>query len=320
MDNNKEKVCAVVVTFNRKDLLIECLNSLVNQTRKIDTILIIDNLSTDGTDKLLLKNNFIDILPPQAISEPFTVAYKKENQDIKYIKMNENTGGAGGFHMGTKTAHEDGFDWIWLMDDDGLPNNDCLNNLLLHKDEADFLAPLVIDIEDKNNLSFGIQDENKTIYQVIEITKEIYPNTANPFNGILLSKKLITEIGYPKRDMFIWGDEFEYFTRILNSKFHILTIANAIHKHPKNRVITYKILNNKRVSFQNVPLKDYCLYRNYAYVNYNLRKKTNIIKDIVKYTIFFLSRFEFNNLIFFLSATMDGVKGDFSKHKRFLNI
>jgi rhamnopyranosyl-N-acetylglucosaminyl-diphospho-decaprenol beta-1,3/1,4-galactofuranosyltransferase len=316
--DNQEKVCAVVVTFNRKDLLMECLNSLLNQTKKVDTILIVDNFSTDGTEKLLLDNNFIDKLPPENIDTPFIINSKKANLNIKYIKMNENTGGAGGFHMGTKTAYEDGFDWIWLMDDDGIPDSKCLNNLLLYKKDADFLAPLVIDIEDETNLSFGIQDNNITLRSVKEITKETYLNTASPFNGILLSNKLVQSIGYPKKDMFIWGDEFEYFTRILNSSFKILTISNAIHRHPRNRVITYKIFNDKNIYFQNTPLKDYCLYRNYAYVNYNLRKKTNILKDIIKYSAFFIKRFEFNNLFFFLSATFDGVNGNFSKHKKFL--
>ncbi len=58
-----EKVCAVVVTYNRKELLIECLESLKEQSRTLDAILIIDNASTDGTPELLLKNGYIDHIP-----------------------------------------------------------------------------------------------------------------------------------------------------------------------------------------------------------------------------------------------------------------
>ncbi len=41
----KETVCAVVVTYNRKELLIECLNALCKQTRPIDAVYVIDNFS-----------------------------------------------------------------------------------------------------------------------------------------------------------------------------------------------------------------------------------------------------------------------------------
>ena len=47
------KVCAVIVTFNRKILLMRTLTALYAQTRPVDTILIIDNASSDGTPELL---------------------------------------------------------------------------------------------------------------------------------------------------------------------------------------------------------------------------------------------------------------------------
>ena len=55
-------VTAVVVTYNRKDLLIECLEAIQSQSYPVSSILLIDNASTDGThdalnDKGFLKNN-----------------------------------------------------------------------------------------------------------------------------------------------------------------------------------------------------------------------------------------------------------------------
>ncbi len=42
------------------------------------------------------------------------------------IRTDENLGGAGGFHRGVKAAYDQGFDRIWLMDDDVVPAPDCL--------------------------------------------------------------------------------------------------------------------------------------------------------------------------------------------------
>src|SRR5262245_34479345 len=91
-----DRICAVVVTFNRKPLLAKCLLSLERQSRRPDAILVVDNRSTDGTAAML--------------AEQFG--------HLSYLRLEANTGGAGGFHEGMKWAYERGFDWLWVMDDD----------------------------------------------------------------------------------------------------------------------------------------------------------------------------------------------------------
>ena len=53
------KVVAVVVTFNRKNLLIEALNGLLAQTYPLEKIIIINNASTDNTEQLLIEKDFL---------------------------------------------------------------------------------------------------------------------------------------------------------------------------------------------------------------------------------------------------------------------
>ena len=50
------KVAAIVVTYNRKQLLQECLNAILNQTAEVERIIVINNASTDGTEDLFKKN------------------------------------------------------------------------------------------------------------------------------------------------------------------------------------------------------------------------------------------------------------------------
>ena len=52
------RVAAVVVTYNRKELLMECLEALLRQTRPLQAIYIIDNASTDGTPELLHREGY----------------------------------------------------------------------------------------------------------------------------------------------------------------------------------------------------------------------------------------------------------------------
>ncbi|MEN3014688.1 MAG: glycosyltransferase, partial [bacterium] len=125
--NKHETICAVVVTYNRKHLLLECLEAIRKQTRPVQAIYIIDNHSIDGTPELLLEKGYINQLPPPVLTEPWEIELSISNQtnsepiEIHYIRMHENTGGAGGFHEGLKRAYEKGYDWFWLMDDDVEP-------------------------------------------------------------------------------------------------------------------------------------------------------------------------------------------------------
>ena len=73
------KVVAVIVTFNRKRLLLENVQRLLSQTINIHKIIIVDNCSTDGTKEYLNKNGILD------------------NKNIYYHILEKNIGGAGGF-------------------------------------------------------------------------------------------------------------------------------------------------------------------------------------------------------------------------------
>jgi len=225
-----EKVAAVVVTYNRKELLIECLEAIRNQTHKLDTIFIIDNRSTDGTPEFLLAKSYIPKLPDASIAENQLIQNRipflnspSENIDINYLRKSENDGGAGGFYEGMKQAYEAGYHWLWLMDDDGLPSLNCLENLLRYGKIGiiDYIAPNIIDEHGLSIFSDKFSQSNIATIQYY----------GGPFNGILLSKYLLEKIGLPIKEFFIWGDEMEYRNRIIENGFITVTIKEAEHFH-----------------------------------------------------------------------------------------
>ncbi len=201
-----ETVIAVVVTYNRQKLLTECIDALRNQTRKIDKILVINNGSTDNTENWL-----------------------QQQSDIEYFTQ-KNIGSGGGFNTGIKLAYQENFDWVWLMDDDGYPKEDALENLLEDaEDELCLRNCAVINKEDRK--SFVWKTGN---YATIdEVTEKVIHNYAHPFNGTLLHKEVIKKVGLPKKELFIWGDETEYYHRIISKhKIPFYTKTNSIHYHP----------------------------------------------------------------------------------------
>ena len=94
-------LAAVVVTYNRKKVLAENIESMLNQTRIPDKIFVVDNCSTDGTKEFLAEKGWL------------------AEERFVYICTESNIGGAGGFYTGTKAAYDAGANWILLMDDDG---------------------------------------------------------------------------------------------------------------------------------------------------------------------------------------------------------
>lgn len=333
---NKETVCAVVVTYNRKDLLIECLDALCKQTRPIEAMYIIDNFSNDGTAELLLENGYIKELPPENLTEPFEMEMDFNNSEflgafddgieyreakientikIYYVRMNENTGGAGGFYEGQKRAYEKGFDWLWLMDDDGKPDDACLHSLIRDKNNNNFLNPLVIDIENNHNLSFGLSFNDrisiKTINEANKYSENnLLKNVANPFNGTFISRILIEKIGLIKKELFIWGDEVDYFMRAKNSNLGVATVTSALHRHPKGRLQTKRIFFDKfNIAYNDSDLKNYCLFRNQAYMVKKYSLWGSFIKNYLKYIWFFfiIKKIDLKGFIFYSKSTLDGL-------------
>lgn len=191
------KVAAVVVTYNRKKLLQECLEALLNQTRPLDVVYVIDNASTDGTHKLLAETGLL------------------EHPLIKYIPLPTNLGGAGGFHAGMKIASEEGNEWIWVMDDDGIPSHELLSNLLKYIHFPDVVAVagrLVRRIEDLETHAY-IAGHRQMLRR--DSLKRPYTRLfMSSFVGLLISKKAIELIGLPRSEFFIHCDDYEYCVRL----------------------------------------------------------------------------------------------------------
>lgn len=201
-----EKIIAVVVTHNRQQLLSECIRALKNQTRPLDKILVINNNSTDNTE-----------------------AWLKDQPGLEFITQ-PNVGGAGGFYTGIKTAYSKGFDWMWLMDDDGYPKEDALEKLLEGNEEPLLLRNCaVINKEDKQSFVW----KTKHYKTLAEVDRKIIMDVSHPFNGTLIHRKIVEKVGFPKPGLFVWGDETEYRFRIINKfKIPYCTVSDSIHYHP----------------------------------------------------------------------------------------
>lgn len=199
---NNPKVCSVIVTFNRKDLLKKAVTALKNQTISND-IVVINNGSTDGTDLYLQNETGITVI------------------------TQENLGGAGGFHRGMKFAAENNYDFVWIMDDDVAPNHDALEEIwkayeiVAKKGRIGFICSSVFDPEGNPanhpdvDLSLTINGFPEWNRYLDDIIVKVSHAT---FVSVFIPVENLYEVGLPYKEFFIWGDDTE-FTGRLSSRY-----------------------------------------------------------------------------------------------------
>jgi len=264
-----DSVCAVVVTYNRKDLLIECLEALLKQTRPIQGIYLVDNASTDRTPELLLEKAYISELPPQNLEEPwekeFIIRNLTDIGDIKlhYVKMHENIGGAGGFYEGVKRGYEKGYDWIWVMDDDALPKLDALEKLVEFKDDSLAAICSVVVKRDTNEIDLMHRRIfNKLTLKEKPVSLENYQRKYFYFNefsyvGSLINSKAIKLYGFTDKSFFIYYDDTEHSLRL--SKFGKMICVTSSH-------VFHGSKSKSETKIKTYDYKTYYLVRNHIFV------------------------------------------------------
>lgn len=303
----KNENCAVVVTFNRKDLLINTIKSLLDQ-ELLNTIYIVDNASTDGTEVLLYENKVINSSVEISYNKKFIHVNNLNSKKIVYCRLPINSGGAGGFFEGQQLAYNGGFKWIWLMDDDGYPSKNCLSKLLDEANQNNLLVinPVVLNCDNHDILAFGF-DNCKTYDDSLLISDNnglIY-NSANPFNGTLLNRKVIETIGYIKKEMFIWGDETEYLLRLEKNNIQYATTTKCKFFHPPNKTTFKSFMFGKLLVPTKPKVLEMNFYRNIAYniENYGVGSH---FKVILKYFLYYICTKNVSDFSMFLKYYFDG--------------
>lgn len=249
MENKRQTVAAVVVTYNRMGLLAECLKSLEAQKHRLDGIIVVNNASTDGTIDYLMS------LDPQ-----FYHVYHLKN----------NTGGAGGFHEGLKRSVELGFDYSWIMDDDAVPTLAALENLVSSAGVIKW---------DFGFLTSKVESHSGEVMNVPSVDQRVnalgYPDWAKfsqfglfkvssaTFVSVLIPNPIIEKVGLPLKEMFIWGDDSEYTQRISKVKESYFVGSSAvIHKRVLKSSLSLSEEENKgRIKLY------FFYYRNNAFNN-----------------------------------------------------
>jgi rhamnopyranosyl-N-acetylglucosaminyl-diphospho-decaprenol beta-1,3/1,4-galactofuranosyltransferase len=211
-----ESVCAVVVTYNRKELLRECLEAVTGQTRAAETVLVVDNASTDGT---------LDMV-------------RAEFPSVDILALPENQGSSGGFHEGMAEAVRRRVEWLWVMDDDTIPADDALELLLDAPSHLDglpapaLLASKVLWTDGRlHPMNWPAPHVGDLDLFVDGIERKVVPIRANTFPSLLVKASAVQKYGPPRKGFWIWSDDIDFTQRILRYEpGYLVPQSVAVHK------------------------------------------------------------------------------------------
>ena len=255
-------VCASVFTFNRKDLVADCLDALLAQSHPLERVFVVDNGSTDGTPEMLRDRGFL------------------ERGDVEHVRLPHNTGGSGGFAAAVAAGRAAGTDWIWVMDDDAEAPPDALERLVASEAAGDpstaALCPAVMlpdgTVDLKHRGLFRRRPRPLPLDSYVEGTAprlEFFTAV-----GVLLRTSVTHAAGLPRADFFIWSDDYEYSFRLReHGEIRLVPESVVVHKD------VGQSYTNRRSRFWNrlfrwdydpMPLEDFwrnlCGVRNYIWM------------------------------------------------------
>lgn len=211
------RITAVVVAYDRRDLLVEALDALAAQTRPLDDVVVIDNASHDDSAVV-------------AAAHPV---------GAEVLTLARNTGGSGGFAAGIAHAVARGADLVWLMDDDTIPTPTALAELLAARDAypgpVALLGSRVVWHDGRDHPMNTPRRRPGASAEQIAHAREAgaLPVRSSSFVSMLVDSRAIRHHGLPVADYFIWNDDFEYSARLLRRGTGLHVPASVVEHRTK---------------------------------------------------------------------------------------
>lgn len=156
----------MVLTHNAPASLNRCLSAVVNQDDPPAAILVVDMASNPPVQE-------------EAIDHSIS---------IRVIRSDENLGPAGGWAIAFDEFLLGPFCYAWVMDDDMVPELDCLSRLwekAAKHEEPPFVFPLA-------------QQRDGSLQQW------------GSWCGFLIAKEIVADVGVPNAELFWWAEDTEY--------------------------------------------------------------------------------------------------------------
>ncbi len=184
------QVVALVLSHNAPMALARCIEAIAGQTQPPQAIIVVDNAST----------------PPVTVGAQCGPGAPT----VSVVRSETNLGPAGGWALAFEAFLTTPFDFAWVLDDDMLPDPDCLQVLVgqTHDDpQGAFLFP------------WSVQPDGSV-------------GAWGSWCGFVVAKHIVELVGVPMAELFWWAEDNEYcLWRIPQAGFKRRIVDGAVVQH-----------------------------------------------------------------------------------------
>lgn len=297
------RICAIIVTHNRPNFLSRLLDALIQQTRPPDFYIVVDDLDSPNVKAI--------------------IANKLSGGKFRYLRMSRNFGLFGGLYIGLKEALKLGYDAMWLLDDDCVPEKDALEKLVTIVIKKGLrncvIYPAHIDDHGYFTEPVAIKAYQGQWFILERLSKEfkgkLFETTGGPNIGPLLMRQVIELAGLPRPDLFFCG-EYEYFQRIHRSGCKIYRYFDAVIYHKRHKFKRIRLPSGRTTYVSIVPLwHDYYEIRNYIFTIKYQKGWKDFFYHLLALPLYIIIKVIFNDkrlrrLIILIKAVADGISGN----------
>lgn len=228
MDNMRDKILVIIVTYNGMEWLERCLDSVYSSTISAD-IFIVDNGSTDESSRFI----------------------QQRYPDAMFFQSETNLGFGAANNLGIKHAIQNGYDYIYLLNQDAWVMPDAFELMVeAHKKSPQYgiLSPLQLCVDGVTlDSSFGRSIKRNTT-ATNNLTCDIMRVKFAMAAHWLISRDCFSKVGLFSPVFYHYGEDNNYIHRAnyFGFKVGVVTKAKAIHdRNLRESSIEKRIYLNK---------------------------------------------------------------------------
>jgi len=295
------RIIAVVITLDRPEIASRCLASILHGTQRPDRVVVVDNGSATP------------YAPPQ-----------EYRQLVEVIRLDRNSGPAGGAASGQKKALELKADWIWMVDDDAIVDPGALATLTESAQEHDgrtYFRSVCYNMPNPELAFFNSFLYSRQTGMLKPVPRERYQDPEFSFDacamaGLLVPSSMLLEVGIFDASLFGWYDDIEFTLRATMAGFHGYALPGSRLLHPSANRRQLRFFGRSLAVLTDQPLRIYYGTRNCVLTQRRLLGKTRFLTlflPVFSVRRFILIVLLYNNrrafLRSFVRGVLDGLRG-----------
>ena len=208
----------IVVNYNQIHHTLECLNSLLSANAELNQIIVVDNASNDKSVEVL-KNTYGSVLT--------------------ILDLSENKGYPYGLNQGIPIALEKNAEWLLLMNNDVIVDNNFLvelKNAVIENPKACLIGPAILYYDQKEIIWYmGSRIIPGTLIGIRTFRGHKYHSKFPKYMStdfvhgctMMVKKDVFNEIGLFDDENLIYGDDADFSWRARCAGFKMLTATQA---------------------------------------------------------------------------------------------